>query len=271
MTFVPEPTRHPVQALSLRECRMIVERILLTTALPHGLVPEVRDVVIYAQALGLGAFEQLIGTTETPGSCAFRPPAVTAPADGPLVVDFAGTHAWVAAPTLLDLLLEQAATGRAAAMLVEGVADIRQLAVLPAFARRCHATLMVAFGPEEIAWASASSPCRVGAADGERALVVLTGRQPHRPIEEADPVLRRILAAGLETSTELWWRIYHHSNRALATDSVVSRRHAGPVYVDETGRLVGRLDTDENFDFKLLTADDPVLRQREGAAQGTQR
>ena len=56
---------------SVREARMIVERILLAAGIPDGFVPAVRDAVVYAQAMGLNGLEILraLSRPRRPATC----------------------------------------------------------------------------------------------------------------------------------------------------------------------------------------------------------
>ena len=64
------------------------------------------------------------------------------------------------------------------------------------------------------------------------------------------------VAGGLVVNAALWWELYHRSADALAPDSYMSRRHAGPIIVEADGKVIGRQDEDET-DFSLLLADAP--------------
>ena len=61
---------------------------------------------------------------------------------------------------------------------------------------------------------------------------------------------------GVRVEAALWWTLYHRSADALAPDSYLSRRHAGPIIVEADGKVIGRQDEDET-DFSLLLADAP--------------
>jgi hypothetical protein len=63
-----------------------------------------------------------------------------------------------------------------------------------------------------------------------------------------------LLQQGAPIEAELWWRIYHLAQKALTPDSVVSRRHAGPLIVNDDGTVVGRKDTDDETDINFLTS-----------------
>lgn len=70
----------------------------------------------------------------------------------------------------------------------------------------------------------------------------------------AGSVLDRIRHDGLPVQPSLWWTLFDRSSEALAADTVQSRRHAGPIRVEDDGSIVGRQDDDET-DMSLLTGD----------------
>lgn len=228
MNFVaPDSAAGKIMHLSVREIRMIVERILLTTGLPDGFVPAVRDCVLYSQAMGLGGMATLKRDYEVLKRA--RPEAMqfVDGSDGRAELDAVNQHAWIVAPNLIDLALAAARTGRKGEIRVHNVAEISELALLPGFAGRFGARI-------ELGLDEGCASIRV-VADG---------------LAEPDEVLRRALAQGLPVPKSLWEDLYAKSHEALTPDSIVSRRHAGPVMVDAHGRVHGR--DDDDTDFALL-------------------
>jgi hypothetical protein len=71
-------------------------------------------------------------------------------------------------------------------------------------------------------------------------------------LAEDEPLHWDVLQNGLSIETDLWWRIYSLAQKALAPDSVVSRRHAGPVIVNDDGTIIGRKDSDDETDLRFL-------------------
>ena len=74
---------------------------------------------------------------------------------------------------------------------------------------------------------------------------------------EDEPAIRAnyadaIKKHGYEVAESTWRGMHALSNRALAPDSVVSRRHAGPVVLADDGRLLGRVPGDDDFDMNML-------------------
>lgn len=203
-------------ALSVRETRMIVERILLAAGIPEGSVPAVRDVVLYAEAMGLDGLSVLRRDI-----AAFRSADLTRVALVDGVLDAGGQHAFVVAPALLDLALATARSGAGKGMAVRNVAAAEDLRVVEGLAGRQGARVRV---------------------DGLQ--VTVTGDAA------GDAVLDRALRDGMPVPRALWEELYDWSHAALTPDSIESRRHAGPVMVDAEGRIHGR--DDDDTDFTLL-------------------
>ncbi|CAM5260457.1 hypothetical protein STENM36S_05080 [Streptomyces tendae] len=96
---------------SLRELRLISERLLQAQGLALGAVPAVRDLVLHAQAAGLPALQFLsegLSAADRAGSGRVE---IAAEAPGALVVHCMGQSALVVAPALLDLLRPNPGSG----------------------------------------------------------------------------------------------------------------------------------------------------------------
>jgi hypothetical protein len=222
--------------ISLREARLVVQRILLVAGLPGGLTADVGDAIVYAQAMGLDPFDRLFSIHAELWKRR-APIAVSRDAQGATRLDCHGRHAWLVAPSLLDLLAECHAEGRVAVLVASKVADIEQLALLTAFAQRTGQRVRVELG--DAARITALSP-------------------PTHVPGGIDPFLHEVLKDGLDVDAALWWQLYHLSNTSLSPDSVQSRRHAGPIIVEADGGVIGRLDSDDDTDVALLLQGPPL-------------
>jgi hypothetical protein len=240
-----------------REIRLVVERLLLLTGLPHGFVPALRDVVLYSAIAGLGGLPLLLDRLEAlkggdPGAL-----QIAEPEPGRFEVAGGGQHAWVALPTLLDLAAEAVERHGSAVITVTDVQDPQELLAAAALGRRQGVLAFGAIGAADVA-----APCADTAAPGwlrgARAAATLFAAPMRKPAPAVDPLLSRALREGLAVPAELWWRAHHLSNTALAPDSTESRRHAGPIIVMPDGRVVGRKDNDDDTDFSLLTGAPPA-------------
>ena len=210
--------------VSLRECRMVLERLILIERLDGGLVPALRDCALYS-AMHHGGFDHVRDHIERL-KAGIDAQMTLDEADGDIAVDCGGRHAWTVADTLLDLAVDRYRRGLPSAVRVRNVGDAAELAVIPYLAERYRLAARV---------------------DGD-SLAVTGGAAP--------TALDQIRRHGLPVERTAWWRLFRRANDALAPESLASRRHAGPIMVDAEGRVIGRADEDET-DLNLLT--DPTL------------
>lgn len=237
--------------LTLREARMIVDRILLQTQVPAGSIPTVRDTILYAEAAGLPALKHLHDRIEELKAMNLRRLLLLGAEAGELALDAQGEHAFGVAPALLDLAVAEARRHGKAVIRVTNLGAPEFLAGLPAYAWRWQCDVEVktdAAGQIYIA-ARDRRPKDAGAA---------------RPDSAEDPVMRELLHGGFPVTREAWREIYDLSQGALTPDTVSSRRHAGTVMVDAEGRVIGRPD-DDDTDFSFLTQKQPPSNETHAA------
>ncbi len=201
-----------------REMRMMSERILSLTALPKGSALMMGDTVMYSQAMGLGGFGMLLDRLDI---LMTADPARIVLKDDRL--QCGGQHAWVAVPSLIDLLGLAVALGKDARIEVADVADPGELRIAEGLGGRNGLKVTV---------------------DG------LTVSAVPGPV--SDPLLDGVMQQGCRLSAARWWRVYDRAQTALAPDSAVSRRHAGPVIVTEDGQVIGRKDNDDDTDVSFI-------------------
>jgi len=219
--------------VSVRESRMCVDRILLVARCLPGYVSAVRDCVLLSQALGLGGFEHLLRHYERLRMASLEAVAVTDDAAGAMI-DAGGMHAWLVAPAVADIGVDIARRCGRADLRVRGVEERRELATVCA--------LMPRYG--------AAATYRSEDAGG--ATLLVTNASPPRTAAQWDPLLHHAFRHGSAVDEALWRSVYALSNSALAPDSVVSRRHAGPVILKDDGTLFGRVPQDDDFDPNML-------------------
>jgi hypothetical protein len=217
------PTTSTLQA-SLRECRMVLERLVLIERLDPGLTPAVRDCALFS-AFHRRGFDHVRPAIESLRATVGRPPVLREHANH-LEVDCGGAHAWLVADALTDLAVDLFRRGRPATVEASNVVAPDELAVIP-YLGEAHRLEVRLEGPR---------------------LSVVGGRVPTS--------LDRIRREGISVQREVWWSLFLRANDALAPDSFESRRHAGPIMVDAEGRVIGRADEDET-DFNLLA--EPAL------------
>ncbi|MDX0850311.1 hypothetical protein GOD74_18070 [Sinorhizobium medicae] len=217
--------------VSLREMRMVFERLVQVARVDAGLVPSLRDCALYSAALGLGGFARLLHNLEAVRSA--NPHVLSLTADGErLIVDCGGQHAWIAADAVLDLATERLRTQGAGTITVRTATEVDELRVVEALAQRFGLNAAVV----------------IDGTTGSAEIVVAPAAKEMHPT-----ILERIRRDGLTVDATLWWQLFHQSAEALAPDSYVSRRHAGPIIVEADGKVIGRQDEDET-DLSLLIA-----------------
>lgn len=212
--------------LSLREARVTVGRALWLTGIDLGAAPSARETVIACEAVGLQGFRRLLDDfdllTETAGR------RVTVRADGAdVIVDGAGVHAFFATRGLLDVAALTVARHGSARVRVDGVTRPELLAVLPHVANDGLRLDVRVLSPES---------SEIVAARGAAAASATS------PVEA-------VATRGMQVDAELYWELYHLSERALTPDSPVSRNHTGRSVFNEKGEVIGEMGEDWHGDL----------------------
>lgn len=221
----------PSMRVMPREMRLMSERIFSLSSLPKGFFLTIGDIPMYSQKLGLGGFKLFEQRFESFKSAVPTRIAIASEAGNRLTLDACGEHAWFVLPTAIDLLGELAARFGSAELTVTGTMDVEELAIAARFSGRSGLSISVS-------------------GDVLKAVpAAVTG-----DVQKDDPLLWSLLESGAEIESDLWWRIYHLAKQALATDSIVSRRHAGPMIVNEDGTVIGRKDNDDETDVSFLSS-----------------
>ncbi|UUP16497.1 hypothetical protein [Nitratireductor thuwali] len=217
-----------------REMRMMTERVFSLTRLPKGFVLTATDIVMYSQKLGLGGFALLETRFDELKEADPARIELLSEQGSRLDLGAGGEHAWFVVPTLVDLLGELAAHYGSGSVRVTNAADPDELRVAAALAARNGLSVVFSGGDEPLLTASSKT---------------LSG-----DLKRDEPLLWDLLQNGTAIEAELWWRVYHLAQKALTPDSVVSRRHAGPLIVNDDGTVIGRKDNDDETDLSFLTS-----------------
>jgi hypothetical protein len=227
MTETPEIGR--TLRVSLRECRMVLERLMHVANLDPGQVISTRECGLYSAALGLGGFANLRATIDHL-KVARDWAVILEENEQSLKIDCAGQHAWIVAPLLADLLVDARRRGSTSNIFVVGLSARDEILVIEPFLQQQGFTGTIAFGtgPDEV----------------QISIQPLTSASARDLIDE----VRR---NGLPVQDALWWELFQLSSEALAPDSFESRRHAGAIIVEADGRVIGRQDEDDT-DLSLL-------------------
>jgi len=224
-----------------REMRLMSERIFSLSSLPKGFFLTAGDFPMYSQKLGLGGFRLFEERFESFRSADPSRILITSEEGGRIVLDAAGEHAWFILPAAIDLLGELTARFGSGELTIVGAVDAAEFAIAADFSGRSGLTVTVSGN------VLSAVPAQI------------TG-----DVSKDDPLLWSVLQNGVEIDADLWWRIYHLAKQALATDSVVSRRHAGPMIDNEDGTVIGRKDNDDETDVSFLSSNISE-RMKEGA------
>jgi hypothetical protein len=227
-----------------REMRMMTERIFSLAGLPKGFFLALQDVVMYSQKLGIGGFALLEERFNDFKHADVKRINIANEAGARLRLDGGGQHAWFLAPSLIDLVDELTHRAGKAEITVFNVIDMAELAIATPLAARCGIAADFFIEGDEARLAALPA--------------MGTGKTD-------EPFLRELYENGVPIEAELWWRIYHLAQRALTPDSVVSRRHAGPLIVNDDGTVIGRKDNDDETDIGFLISPDAGERQTERA------
>jgi hypothetical protein len=225
------PFLDPMNA-TLRESRMVLERLVQWKGVEPGMIFSVMDCGVYSAALGLSGYEQLEHQLGLLASAPSVPISITE-TGGAIRIDAGGRHAWLVAEPALDVALDEYRRRGAGAVTVVNVSEPAELGVVAAIAEK-----------HELSAAATSEP------DGSMRIEV-GPRDPSR-----QTVLDRVRRQGVPVRRDLWFHLFHLSSNALAEDTVISRTHTGAFMIKPDGTVVG--EHDEEFaheDITMLTAE----------------
>ena len=215
-----------------REMRSRTERVCSLSCQPMGFFLMVQDEVMYSQRLGLGGVALLENRWQSLKAADPSLAWIALDEGDKLTLDAAGQHAWFVIPSVIDLLGELAARHGRASVTVINAVDAAELRVAADLAARSGLHVQFAGGAQPVLTATSAA---------------MSGN-----VSRDEPLLWDLLQNGVSIDADLWWRIYAVAQKALAPDSVVSRRHAGPVIVNDDGSIIGRKDSDDETDLSFL-------------------
>ena len=223
-----------ILSLSLRECRLILERLVQAAGAPSGMLHAARDCALYSAIQPGPGLSQMARQLDALRRSKPQPIALLEDSDR-LLIDGKGQHAWYAAHAVLDLAIEAYRCAKPGSIAVANLLEPAELRVVEGLAEHHRLTAHL-----------------VSEGDWTRVSVAMRSKAP--------TLLDRLRQEGMPTPAAIWWPLYEASMEALAPDSFESRRHAGTVRVEADGRITGRGDEDET-DLALLTPDPSQLRR----------
>lgn len=228
-----------------REMRLMGERILSLTGQPKGLFLSLTDIVMYSEKLGAGGFAMLERSVADFKDAVPARITIVSESGATIALDAVGQHAWFVLPVVIDLLGELVARFGEGEVTIADAIDPAEFAVATELGRRSGLGITFESGPIARLTAVARP---------------LTG-----DFRADDPLLAALMDDGTPINEALWWRIYHLARTALAPDTVVSRRHAGPLIVNEDGSVIGRTDNDDDTDISFLSKSGRETELSQGA------
>ena len=225
-----ERVRDEVMQATLRESRMVIERLCQSIGVEDGILRSVTDCGVYSAALGLSGFAGLERQLELLKNVSVEKVSASDEED-PILFDAAGQHAWVVAEPALDLAVVAYRLRGQSSVCISNVTEPTELAVLRALAEK-HGL------KAEIEWKAGGG---VAARLSDR-------------LAESPTTLDLLVYEGIPVSRELWFRLFHRSHDALAPDTVISRTHTGSIIVKPDGTIVGKEDPEfVDMDLSMLT------------------
>ncbi|MGE3371469.1 MAG: hypothetical protein AB7I79_22215 [Rhizobiaceae bacterium] len=230
--------------MSLRECRLVLERIMQHSGVHPGLLPAARDSALYSEAMGLGGLAAVRRYVAAPGWNQCKPLDITDDGDGTRV-HCRGQHAWLVAEAVADILCDELRRKGNGKITILGVTQPDELPVVAAAAERHSIAVDISANAEH---------------------AVICGRLLNAP--EGGGLLQRIRENGLSAPAGMWWELFHLGNQALEPDTPISRRHAGPKLVGADvghGGTHGDEEDTAEFPFSLIDSSvPPEARLKEG-------
>jgi hypothetical protein len=236
---------------SLRESRMVVERLCQSIGVHDGLLRSVTDCGVYSAALGLAGFSGLERQLDLLRNNVAEAASLGEDGD-PILFDAAGQHAWFVAEAALDLAVAAHRLTGSGAVAIANAKEPGELGVLRALAEKHGLQAEVAMEP------------------GGRVVARLSDRRAAAPT-----VLGAIAREGIPVPRALWFHLFHRSHDALAPDTVVSRTHTGSIIVKPDGTIIGKedpefVDTDLSMLTKETIVEPAFVRDRSDAPKRAQ-
>lgn len=261
--------------MSVRECRLIVERLLVVAGLEPGRIPATRDLLVEAALLGvdvLGLLRDDPALFQQAGHGRYR---IVDREDGVVELHADSELGAVIAPIARDLVVERCAQDGGCTVHVIGARHVELLVgTVSEIGRRGIAVALQAGAATAVGAPSGDARVhQTPASAAPDAVAVLVAEATLAGDVEAFGRYRaRALRHGIEVESELWLELYTRSNGALVPDTLTLRRHYGEV--DDDGNLADPALDDLEVDRALRAREvrgsqlDPSTRtNREGRAQ----
>lgn len=237
--------------VSLRECKLVIERVLWVANRPRGRVPAIRDTILLREALNHDGLRTLCEDYEHMADVRDRRMSCAVDA-GQVVVDGHGEHGFVAVPDIVDLTAALVQRFGRIELSCRNVITPELMALceslLPGYGVTCERH-KADFTSDFVCTATRSAPLHT---DDNR--TELAGQNPHNAAAASATAggsvsviaqhTNEILEDGTDIASDVWWRLWEIACQALTPDSPSSRTHTGRSVFDDKGGIVGELGED---------------------------
>ena len=215
----------PDFVVSLREVRILVDRLLQWKGFSAGRRPALTESALYSASLGLSGFEVLLDNIDAL-KIGIENHSLLNDNTTNLCLDAQGKHAWAVAEEISDLLTEMDRCNRESCVKVVNLAAPEELAVVGPLIQKHGLNAQIEILPSGTAVTHVVGP----------------------NASEKNELLR-ICHQGIPTKRELWFELFQASNAAQAPDTKLSRTHASTANLAEDDTFVGLENSKESLDI----------------------
>ena len=227
----------PDFVVSLREVRILIDRLLQWKGFSAGRRPALTESALYSASLGLSGFEVLLDNIDAL-KIGIENHSLLNDNTTNLCLDAQGKHAWAVAEEISDLLTEMDRCNRESCVKVVNLAAPEELAVVGPLIQKHGLNAQIEILPSGTAVTHV-----VGPSSSEK------------------NELLRICHQGIPTKRELWFDLFQTSNAAQAPDTKLSRTHASTANLAEDDTFVGLENSKESININTsLPNEENILK-----------
>lgn len=227
----------PDFVVSLREVRILVDRLLQWKGFSAGRRPALTESALYSASLGLSGFEVLLDNIDAL-KIGIENHSLLNDNTTNLCLDAQGKHAWAVAEEISDLLTEMDRCNRESCVKIVNLAAPEELAVVGPLIQKHGLNAQIEILPSGTAVTHVVGPSA----------------------SEKNELLR-ICHQGIPTKRELWFDLFQTSNAAQAPDTKLSRTHASTTNLAEDNTFVGLENSKESININTsLPNEENILK-----------
>ncbi len=227
----------PDFVVSLREVRILIDRLLQWKGFSAGRRPALTESALYSASLGLSGFEVLLDNIDAL-KIGIENHSLLNDSKTNLCLDAQGKHAWAVAEEISDLLTEMDRCNRESCVKVVNLAAPEELAVVGPLIQKHGLNAQIEILPSGTAVTHVVGPSA----------------------SEKNELLR-ICHQGIPTKRELWFELFQASNAAQAPDTKLSRTHASTTNLAEDNTFVGLENSKESININTsLPNEENILK-----------